>query len=625
MMKPFHCELHFDVPFPPERVWPILADTDRINRRVGLPPTRKRVLSSEAVTSVRVNARMLGIRLEWDEEPFEFVENRYYNVRRKMKRGPVLEFNGGARFERTETGTHVHVHAEFLPANHLGQLFLGMQWKKTKRDWIALVASASAKLAGEEPFAFGAGVDRATSSVENATRNRLHSMAGRLADDPMASLLFNHLATAPDYALNRIRPRVLSREWGVDAYGVLRLCLHAVRAGVLDLSWDLICPNCQGASQRWSSLGEVEVRAHCDTCQINFDANFDRAVEVTFRPSARIRVVQEVTYCSAGPLNTPHIVAQTVLSPGEERVLETGLSSGRYRLRNLTADRVHWLYVDEGTEASSSSVEFGGEEIRVTREVLRPGEISLRVVNGSRQRVQFILERFESYEDRMSAAVVTVYQEFRDLFSSEVLSQDTSLAVRALPLLFTDLKGSTALYRALGDASAYALVRDHFEVLKARLAHHGGGLIKTIGDAIMAAFPTADAAVLCALEFHADIAEFNLTARQPLVLKIGLHQGPSLAVRSFDGHLDYFGTTVNLAARAHAEGMGGDIVITRALHEDPSLGGLLDGLTVEPFQAPLRGIGFVDLYRIWPRGSDAMNTAGCSTDLRQRAAAESGS
>ena len=55
-------------------------------------------------------------------------------------------------------------------------------------------------------------------------------------------------------------------------------------------------------------------------------------------------------------------------------------------------------------------------------------------------------------------------------------------------ILFSDLTGSTALYTALGDAAAFRLVDDHFDVLRASIAAHDGTIVKTMGDAVMAAF-----------------------------------------------------------------------------------------------------------------------------------------
>jgi class 3 adenylate cyclase len=116
----------------------------------------------------------------------------------------------------------------------------------------------------------------------------------------------------------------------------------------------------------------------------------------------------------------------------------------------------------------------------------------------------------------------------------------------------------------------------------------------------MAAFPTPAAAVACALEIHADVAGFNATVREPLRLKVGLHAGPCIAVRSSDDRLDYFGGTVNLAARTHEQSGGEDVVLTGAVLADPEAAALLSTLRCEAFVADLRGLGTQTLYRFYP-------------------------
>jgi class 3 adenylate cyclase len=603
-MKAVRFELSYLLAAPPERVWPILADTERLNRQVGLPPTEPESLGAEPVRLTRVRARFAGVPLEWEEEPFEFVEPRYYRVRRRMLAGPIREFNGGMRFVPTPDGTEARVEAEFVPANALGEQLIRAARVKLRRDWDRLMAGVRAHLAGAQETAYGEGIDLATAAVREKTRARLAGADADFLQEPLASRLCEYLSTAGDVELFRIRPFALARRWGLDRHDVLRLCLRAAHrgVGVLDLSWDLLCPNCAGASNRWSHLDQVRDRAHCESCQITFDANFDRAVEVTFRPNARFRAVESLIYCSGGPRNTPHLVAQKVLSPGERATMEIPLAAGRYRLRNLTADRAAPLFVgdDPGPEEVEGVWEEDCLRLLPAGGLLGPGTVSFHLENRTATRQQVILERLGLYDDVATAAVVSVYQDFRDLFGSEVLSPNTRLGIQTLPLLFTDLKGSTALYGELGDASAYALVRDHFELLQELVTRHGGGLVKTIGDAVMAAFPTAADAVACALEIHHVLARFNEGARQPIRLKVGLHQGPCIAARSYDERLDYFGSTVNLAARTHEQSRGDDVVVTEQILQDAAAAELLQSVRKEAFTADLRGLGQVRLYRLYP-------------------------
>lgn len=588
--------MEYHLPAPPERLWPILADTERLNRRIGLPPTQREPSGSEPVAAARIRARLHGIPLEWEEEPFLFVEGQRYWVRRRMRGGPLREFNGGVRFEADPHGTRVRVESELQPANPLGALLVQALCRKTRADFEQLVAEVLAHLRDEGAPAFGAGVDIAPPPERDAVLARLQAADPALRAHPLASRLFEYVASQGDVALHAMRPFNLALQWGEDRYAVLQLCLRAARAGVLDMSWDLLCPNCRGTAESWSRLEQVRETAHCASCRITYGAHFDRSVEVTFRPNRAYRAVDTGLYCGGGPMNTPHVVLQWVLAAGEEVELAPRLSPGRYQLRNLTAELAADVYVEEeGVGALTAVFEVG---VKLSRLPLRAGVIDLGISNRTGTRQQVILERMASFEDAATAAVVTVQQDFRDLFGSEVLSPGVRLGIETLPLMFTDLRGSTALYRELGDASAYALVRDHFELLQGLIARHGGGVVKTIGDAVMAAFPTAADAMGCALEIQRALARFNEGRPAPVRLKVGLHQGPCIAVRSYDDRLDYFGSTVNLAARTHGMSTGEDVTVTASLLSDRAAAALVEGLPQERFTAELRGIGDVELVRI---------------------------
>jgi class 3 adenylate cyclase len=145
------------------------------------------------------------------------------------------------------------------------------------------------------------------------------------------------------------------------------------------------------------------------------------------------------------------------------------------------------------------------------------------------------------------------------------------------------------MYRRLGDAKAYALVREHFQVFEKALERHNGVLVKTIGDAVMAAFADPADAVRAALAIQQKVADFNAGhGGEAIVIKLGLHKGPCIAV-TLNERLDYFGSTVNLAARLQTQSMGGDIVLSRALAEDPAVATVLRGRALQDEAATIKG------------------------------------
>jgi class 3 adenylate cyclase len=128
----------------------------------------------------------------------------------------------------------------------------------------------------------------------------------------------------------------------------------------------------------------------------------------------------------------------------------------------------------------------------------------------------------------------------------------------------TDLKGSTLLYEQIGDLNAFALVQQHFERLQAATVRHGGAVVKTIGDAVMATVAEPAAAVRAAIDMLNEIEAINhgFPGKQ-LLRKIGRHRGASIAVTL--NELDYFGQTVNVAARVQSLADTNEIYPTRDL------------------------------------------------------------
>jgi class 3 adenylate cyclase len=201
-----------------------------------------------------------------------------------------------------------------------------------------------------------------------------------------------------------------------------------------------------------------------------------------------------------------------------------------------------------------------------------------------------ILERLAWSDQAVTAAEVTALQIFRDLFANEALRPGERIAVGSLTVLFTDLRESTRLYRENGDAVAFGHVMNHFDVLRRAIAAEDGALVKTIGDAVMAVFRRPVSALRAVLRAQAALAH-PPEGLQPLRLKAGVHTGPCVAV-TLNDRLDYFGSTVNIAARLEAlAGAGYSVVASAAVMQDPEVAAWLaaGGAAAQPFAATLKG------------------------------------
>jgi len=122
-------------------------------------------------------------------------------------------------------------------------------------------------------------------------------------------------------------------------------------------------------------------------------------------------------------------------------------------------------------------------------------------------------------------------------------------------------------------------------------------VVKTIGDAVMASFTDPAQAVRAALAMQAAIASSARTGSE-LVLKVGVHAGPSVVV-TLNDRLDYFGSTVNMAARLQGQSAGDDIVLSQAVAADPAVQEILAAVPKRHETVALKGfeepVGFVRL------------------------------
>lgn len=134
-------------------------------------------------------------------------------------------------------------------------------------------------------------------------------------------------------------------------------------------------------------------------------------------------------------------------------------------------------------------------------------------------------------------------------------------STRDVGILFADIVGSTRMYELLGDERALAVVNACFSTMRSCVASHGGQVVKTIGDELMASFDTAPQTITAAMQIRREIATLppvpGLAAQVRTRVRVGLHYGPALFEED-----DYFGDTVNMAARMAGLASPGQILTT---------------------------------------------------------------
>lgn len=584
----------------PETLWPILADTARFNEAIGLPRYAiDEVPQPDGSVRRTGSVHRFGLTLSWEEGIPEWVAPRRFAHERRFASGPLRRAATEITIDPvSEPGGALHSLVRYrlrvdTRSRALGVVLRLGRFKRFGRVLDRLFREAATfAIEGRDR-----GLWAPRTPLPAAARARVAARAAVVAKEGYgaAQRLAEHLIEAADADLERMRPRALARQWGAAPREVIETCLAAAREGLLVLRWDLICPRCHGAKAVATSLDELPQGAHCPSCNMPFDRDFSRNVEVTFDPAADIRPLGTGTYCLASPLATRHIKIQHRLAAGSTATIEAALADGDYRARTIEAGGAGDFHVADGALPEIVL----GESEPVLRSGPDPGRLYAR--NAGAQDRTLVIEDRGWASEALTAHEVTTMQAFRDLFSDAVLRPGDQVEIRRVALLFTDIKGSTALYNRVGDARAYGWVREHFAVLAGAVRRHDGAVVKTIGDAVMAAFSNPADALAAALDIRDDIAAFNSRLAAPgdagdvaIIVKLGLHCGPCIAV-TLNDRLDYFGGTVNLAARLEGESRGGDIVLSEAMVAEPGMAAELDRLMateetvmVKGFSEPIR-------------------------------------
>jgi class 3 adenylate cyclase len=596
-LREYHKRWEFDLKSSPERLWPFIADTNRFNRDTGVPqievgPADKQLRNARR----KIRLGFYGLPVEWEEQPFEWVKPFRFGVERVYSKGPLARLRMRAELTpNTDGGTHLIYEVWSTPRNIPGAVAIPMQLNFVVARRFREYIQKYDNVAFQGAVAETAQPDTSQSSFD---LQRLATLKQKLiadletTDSPeqklaVAERLADFLEHGDDFGVARIRPYKLADDWHEPRRLVLEVCLRATRVGLLDFQWDLLCPLCRGPQESGLSLKDIHADVHCETCKIDFTANFDRYVELTFRPNPAVRRLSVASFCIGSPNWTPHVIAQQLLHAGDKREVVLPLESGAYRLRALELPGSQEVTVSTEGETSAhvtlSNNGWSEEPLQVNENLT----LTLQNETGAEQLV--ILERLEWSDQATTAAEVTALQMFRDLFASEALRPGEQISVGTLTVLFTDLRNSTQLYREIGDATAFGRVMSHFDVVRKSIADHDGAIVKTIGDAVMAVFRSAADGLLAMLEVQQALAEPGDGSR-PLQLKAGLNTGPCIAV-TLNDRLDYFGSTVNMAARLECLSSGSDVIISRSVYEDPRVQELIesDSFDAAPFDMELKG------------------------------------
>ena len=567
MTREFYFSWQWDLQASPEAIWPFASDTNRFNRDTGQPEIE---MLDNVMGTKHIRMKLPLIRVEWEEEPFEWTYPYSFGVLRTYSKGPIDEMRVQANFDpRNEGGTRVTYQTWMKTSNILAQLGIPFAIGVIARRRFERAFHSYDKIADADksPQLLRIGRPRGLNSRERARFKSLSEAVIQQGTDPkLIARLESFLNDADELSLQHIRPYALADHWNENRRAVLEMFLRATRAGIFDMSWDLLCPSCRGTTEGHTNLGEVHSQSHCSTCQIDFRVNFDHNIEVVFKPNPSVRPVDfTVAFCVGSPQLQRHVVMSQSISALHSLPVNLQLESGRYTLRASNVSGSISLFADAtGAPKSDIRVTSFGWPAEQQHVSLLP---TLNLINATDSDQTFQLERTAWSDQASTAADVTALQVFRDLFATEVVRPGEEISIGSVTLMFTDLRDSTRLYRKIGDASAFGRVREHFEILEKSIAEQGGAIVKTMGDAVMATFRHPIDALRSVWNAQTEIAKRG----EPMLwLKVGLHKGPCIVVNLND-RLDYFGSTVNITSRLPGFSQGGELIFSEAFNEDPEI------------------------------------------------------
>jgi class 3 adenylate cyclase len=444
------------------------------------------------------------------------------------------------------------------------------------------------------------------------------------ADPAIVAAIEVLLRDAPDRALCRINVLDFAAKAGLDEEQTIAAFLHAARLGIFELSWNVLCPGCGGVLQSGTTLRSVDKDEYaCAWCASGYTPTLDEIVEVTFTVSRRVRRIAahepdelpfneyfRQVFWGSGidvPENFEELIQEIVLDaiempPAGRAVLSLQLPAEFVILLDPVTHATQFLDVkgEPTRERQNLSLAFDKLRAHVGTTQVRPGPMRLALENLTDRRIlpglwvagDKLHELLGRRRPFLTAKRLLTNQVFRDLYGTDTIDAEQRLKITSLTFLFTDLKGSTELYERVGDLVAFDLVRAHFQVLNEIVAAETGAVVKTIGDAVMATFPTPDRAVAAALRMRDAMQRLNgVRHGEDLLLKIGIHEGPCLAVVLNDRQ-DYFGQTVNIAARVQGLADARTILATGPVVDHPQASTLLKRSGLEPVaqRRSLRGI-----------------------------------
>lgn len=539
---------HFDLAVQPEQIWPYVINSNRINKDLGYEG-----IEYQEIDGVLRGKSGEGRNLQvWTERPWEWNYAQFLARLRTYESGP-LEYNRTAAYiERLDhSGIRLYVYIGSISSHPLANKVMEAFFNKFEKRYREIFVRYENEILGGEKRESNSDL---TPQLQEKINFYFNQYEDQWVDKDLAKKILQYILTADEIDLYRIRILALATAWNVDADTLLEVCLQAVKFGILQITWDTICPHCRGPRHENPYLAAIELKGRCEVCQIEFENNGVNSIEVVFHVHPSIREIKKIFYCSSEPYTKKHIKLQHFLEENEvQEKVETLVPKDDYSCRVVGAEKVEPFVIEAVTVTKEEDHKLYDQWL-------------LKLRNPFNAKKLFVLEN-KAWDDEVILKPARLFGNtlFRELFSDEYLPYDLNLELGIQTIMFVDIARSTEYYETHGDAIAFKEIRKIFVHIAQIAKQYHGAVFKTLGDGCLLVFNDAVRALQAAKALKAAIKSGIVLT--DLNFRISVHAGQCLAV-NFNNKIDYFGQTVNLTAKLQSNSNPGDVVISQAMFEN---------------------------------------------------------
>jgi serine/threonine protein kinase len=453
-----------------KELWPLVSDTDRFNQAIGLPAPTFSYDHSGSQRKIFASANFNGMKVRWREHPFQWILEREMSVLREFESGPFEWVTSTVELHPLAGNRTRLIHCfQVKPRGWFGKLMTPIQFNFMTKRSLNRVYAQLEEIANDKSCGYACDVSfskpiKLSPAQQKLLMGRQEELATHVSNRKLTLEFAEFLGTVSDAFAARIRPIPLAEKLNCSLEESLQICLRGVEVGLVNMSWDVICPVCRISASNVSSLTRVQGHSHCEVCNLDFEVDFSKSVEVIFSVHPEIRQIELKTYCIGGPFHAPHVIAQNRLLANQFVDVGTVFAPGNYEICGPQIIQQTAIKVRQDAIASRAEVVIGGVSATQLPD-LQPGAACIHIENESQSEILVRLEQAADREASVTAATACQLPLFRQLFPAETVEPAGLIDLSNVYLLAIKLLDAEALIERVGEIQ----VREYWTQLQTEL------------------------------------------------------------------------------------------------------------------------------------------------------------